>query len=304
MHDFIHDTALALGFDDCGIAKADALTEDAIFMRSWLDKNMHGDMKYLEKNFEKRIDPRVLVPGCKSVVVLLMNHFPKKKQNTNQPLIAKYAYAKVDYHQVLKEKLKQLEHIIINEYGENCVSEKYQHSFVDTAPILEKRWAEKAGLGWIGRHTQLITPQFGSYVFIGILLLNINIKPAEKQIPFRCGTCTRCIDACPTQALNGRSMDAKKCISYLTLETKSKIPKTLKNKLSGWIVGCDICNDVCPWNIRFAKPHQHPELDAEEAIFDLTLKHWRDMTEQRFNNTFKHSAIKRAGLKRIQKIIN
>lgn len=300
MHDFIRHTALAVGFDDCGIARADALTEDAIFMRNWLNEGQHGDMAYLERNFDKRTDPRVLVPGCKSVVVVLMNHYPHQKQNVDIPQIAKYAYSKVDYHYVLREKLRQLEAILVEEYGEDCVSKDHQHSFVDSAPILEKRWAERAGLGWIGRHTQLITPKLGSYVFIGILLLNVDVEPAAKQIPFRCGTCTRCIDACPTQALNGRSLDARKCISYLTLETKSEVPDDLKSKLSGWIAGCDICNDVCPWNVRFASPHQHPELEAEQAVFQLTSRDWQQMTEQDFRATFKHSAIQRAGLKRIQ----
>ncbi len=300
MHDFIRHTALAVGFDDCGIARADALTEDAIFMRNWLNEGQHGDMAYLERNFDKRTDPRVLVPGCKSVVVVLMNHYPHQKQNVDIPQIAKYAYSKVDYHYVLREKLRQLEAILVEEYGEDCVSKDHQHSFVDSAPILEKRWAERAGLGWIGRHTQLITPKLGSYVFIGILLLNVDVEPAAKQIPFRCGTCTRCIDACPTQALNGRSLDARKCISYLTLETKSEVPDDLKSKLSGWIAGCDICNDVCPWNVRFASPHQHPELEAEQAVFHLTSRDWQQMTEQDFRATFKHSAIQRAGLKRIQ----
>lgn len=303
MHDFIRHTALAVGFDDCGIAKADALTEDAVLMRRWLDEGQHGNMAYLERDFDKRTDPRLLVPGCRSVVVVLMNHYPQQKQEKNLPQIAKYAYSKVDYHYVLKEKLRQLEAILVAEYGEDCVSKDYQHSFVDTAPILEKRWAERAGLGWIGRHTQLITPKLGSYVFIGILLLNVDIEPASQQIPFRCGTCTRCIDACPTQALNGKSLDARKCISYLTLETKSEVPHDLKAKLSGWIAGCDICNDVCPWNIRFALPHQHIELEAEEAIFSLTRKDWQKMTEQEFKYIFKHSAIKRAGLNRIQKLV-
>lgn len=303
MHDFIRHTALAIGFDDCGIAKADALTEDATFMRKWLNEGKQGDMTYLERNFDKRTDPRVLVPGSKSVVVVLMNHYPHQKQDADLPQIAKYAYSKVDYHIVLKEKLRQLEAILIDEYGEDCVSKEHQHSFVDSAPILEKRWAERAGLGWIGRHTQLITPKFGSYVFIGILVLNIEIEPASKQIPFRCGTCTRCIDACPTQALDGKNIDARKCISYLTLETKSEIPETLKSKLSGWIVGCDICNDVCPWNIRFAIPHQHKELEAQEAIFELTKKDWKAMDEAVFRSTFNKSAVKRAGLMRIQKIL-
>lgn len=300
MHDFIRNTALSLGFDACGIAKAEALTEDAEFMRSWLDAGQHGDMEYLNRNFEKRIDPTVLVPGCKSVVVVLMNYYPLQKQSTDLPQISKYAYSKIDYHTVLKTKLGQLETILTQEYGDEIISKEYQHSFVDTAPILEKRWAEKAGLGWIGKHTQLITPKLGSYVFIGILLLNKEVKPAETRVSFRCGTCTRCIDACPTQALNGRSLDATKCISYLTLEIKSDIPDDLKQKLSGWIAGCDICNDVCPWNIRFGTPNQHEEFAPAEAIFSLTKDDWRKMKKTEFDVIFGKSAVKRAKLERIQ----
>ncbi|OJV42569.1 MAG: tRNA epoxyqueuosine(34) reductase QueG [Bacteroidales bacterium 36-12] len=300
MHDFIRNTALSLGFDSCGIAKAEALTEDAEFMRSWLDTGQHGDMEYLNRNFEKRIDPTVLVPGCKSVVVVLMNYYPLQKQSNDLPQISKYAYSKIDYHTVLKTKLGQLETILTQEYGDEIISKEYQHSFVDTAPILEKRWAEKAGLGWIGKHTQLITPKLGSYVFIGILLLNEEVKPAETRVPFRCGTCTRCIDACPTQALNGRSLDATKCISYLTLEIKSDIPDDLKQKLSGWIAGCDICNDVCPWNIRFGTPNQHEEFAPAEAIFSLTKDDWQNMKKEEFDVIFGKSAVKRAKLERIQ----
>lgn len=304
MNEFIHDAAISVGFDACGIARAEALTDDAAYMRSWLEEGQQGDMHYLERNFEKRTDPRVLVPGCKSVVVVLLNYYPEKKQPANLPGISKYAYSRVDYHTVMKEKLRELETKIIAEYGEACVSADHQHSFSDSAPVLEKRWAQKAGLGWIGRHTQLINPAFGSSFFIGILMLNIDAEPSEAPFPFRCGKCTRCIDACPTGALSGGSMDPRKCISYLTVESKSDIPENLKDKLSGYIVGCDICNDVCPWNKRFAKPHHHEELDPAEEIFSLKREDWLKMTKEQFDRIFRKSAIKRAGLDRIKDILN
>lgn len=303
MHDFIEHTALSVGFDACGIAKAEALDEDAAFMRSWLDEGMHGDMQYLNRNFEKRVDPRVLVPGCKSVVVVLLNYLPEKRQAEHLPKIAKYAYSKVDYHTVMKQKLWQLEAKIIAEYGEDCVSKDHQHSFSDSAPILEKRWAEKAGLGWIGRNSLLIHPKLGSYVFIGILLLNVDVTPSEAPFPFRCGNCRKCIDACPTNALNGKGMDPRKCISYLTLESKSEIPGELKDKLSGCIAGCDICNDVCPWNKRFGHPHNHEELTPTPEIFSLTKEDWQKMTQEEFDAIFSKSAVKRASLERIKKIV-
>lgn len=301
--EFIIEAALATGFDACGIAKAEALTEDAAFMQSWLDEGKHGDMEYLARNFEKRTDPRVLVPGCKSVVVVLLNYYPERKQDEGLPKIAKYAYSAVDYHTVMKTKLQELENKIIEKYGPDCVSKDYQHSFSDSAPILEKRWAQKAGLGWLGRHSQLIHPNAGSFFFIGILLLNVAIEPSEAPFPFRCGTCTKCIDACPTGALSPEGMDARKCISYLTLESKSDIPDNLKDKLSGCIVGCDICNDVCPWNKRFAKPHQHRELMPTEEIFHWTRDDWRKVNKEQFDEVFRKSAVKRAKLDRIKKIL-
>ncbi|GAB1415673.1 tRNA epoxyqueuosine(34) reductase QueG [Paludibacter sp.] len=300
MHDFIKNTALSLGFDACGIAKAEKLTEDAEFMQSWLNAGKHGEMEYLNRNFEKRIDPRVLVPGCKSVIVVMMNYYPLQHQKSELPQISKYAYSETDYHTILKTKIGQLENILKQEYGENIFNNDYQHSFVDTAPILEKRWAERAGLGWIGKHTQLITPKLGSYLFIGILLVNVEIKPAEKLISNRCGTCTRCIDACPTQALDGRSLDATKCISYLTLETKTDLSAEQKQNLFGWISGCDICNDVCPWNIRFGTPNEHEEFKPAEAIFSLTKNDWLSMQQEEFNKIFNKSAVKRAKLHKIQ----
>ena len=303
MHDFIKHSALSVGFDACGIAKAEALDEDAAFMRSWLKAGMHGEMEFLHRNFDKRIDPRVLVPGCKSVVVVLLNYLPERRQEEHLPKIAKYAYSKVDYHTVMKSKLRQLEAKIVAEYGADSVSKTHQHSFSDSAPILEKRWAEKAGLGWLGRHSQLIHPKFGSYVFIGILLLNVEATPSEAPFPFRCGTCRKCIDACPTNALNGKGMDPRKCIAYLTLESKSDIPGELKDKLSGCIAGCDICNDVCPWNKRFGHAHNHEELTPIEEIFSLTKTDWQKMTQEEFDAIFRKSAVKRASLERIKKIL-
>lgn len=303
MHDFIQHTAISVGFDACGIARAETLVEDAKFMQNWLDAGMHGDMQYLNHNFEKRVDPQVLVPGCKSVVVVLMNYLPEKKQTEHLPKIAKYAYSRVDYHTVMKQKLWQLEAKIVAEYGEECVSKEHQHSFSDSAPILEKRWAEKAGLGWIGRNSLLIHPKLGSYVFIGILLLNVDVTPSEAPFPFRCGNCRKCIDACPTNALNGKSMDPRKCISYLTLESKSDIPEELKDKLSGCIVGCDICNDVCPWNKRFGHPHNHEELTPTEEIFSLAKDDWKKMKQNEFDAIFSKSAVNRTSLERIKKII-
>lgn len=305
MKTFIRDAALTAGFDACGIARAEALTADAELLKQWINEGKHGDMQFFERNFEKRTDPRELVPGCKSVVVLLHNYFPERVQPEGIPKIAKYAYSAIDYHTVIKEKLGKLETLLKAEFGDDCVNNDYQHSFVDSAPVLEKRWAEKAGLGWLGRHSQLIHPKFGSSVFIAVLMLNREIEEYDLPHPFRCGTCSKCIDACPTGALvAGETMDARKCISYINLESKSDIPEELKNKLSGYITGCDICNNACPWNKRFAHPHTHPELKPTEAIFNLTHADWQAMTNERFNQIFSKSAVKRAGLQRIQRITN
>lgn len=295
MHTFIKHTALSLGFDACGIARADALTDDAAFMQSWLADGKHGTMQYLERNFEKRTDPRVLVPGCQSVVVVLMNYFPEAEQTLPAPRIARYAYSATDYHYVLKSKLSELELSIVNEYGAHCVSDQHQHSFVDSAPVLERRWAERAGLGWIGRHTQLISPVAGSFCFIGILMLNVEMEQYDTPMPFRCGSCTRCMEACPTRALDNGTMDARRCISYLTIENKGDIPSEFHDKLSGCALGCDICADVCPWNKKWAHPHNHNALAPAQGILQWDTTAWNDLTREQFNSEFKHSAIKRAG---------
>jgi len=281
---FIKQTALSLGFDACGIAKAEELSEDALFLESWLEDGNQAEMHYLERNFEKRIDPRKLVPGCKSIVVVLLNYFPNQKQNSDAPQVAKYAYSDTDYHIILKSKLKELEQKICDNYGSDCVSKEYQHLFVDSAPVLERRWAERAGLGWIGKHTQLIHPELGSYAFIGILMLNIETDH-DSPIQARCGTCTRCISACPTGALTGTSIDARRCISYLTIESKGEIPTEYQSKLSNCLLGCDICADVCPWNKKWAKANS--QFKSLEEIIDWNFENWG--TTNRISITIRYS---------------
>lgn len=300
----IKEAALSVGFDACGIAKAEALTEDAVFLKQWLTEGNQGDMHYLERNFEKRLDPRELVPGCKSVVVVLMNYFPDQKQNFSAPQIAKYAWSSIDYHEILKQKLKELELKIIDIYGFNCISANHQHLFVDSAPVLERRWAQHAGLGWIGKNKQLIHPGLGSYTFIGILTLNIETEYDTPALP-HCGKCTQCIDACPTKALNHNILDARKCISYLTIESKNTIPVEFQDNLSNCAFGCDICADVCPWNKKWANPNDHKEfkLLAEKEISDFTnwdLETWLQLSKDKFNAIFKKSAFQRVGFQKLK----
>lgn len=291
---FIKQKALEIGFDACGIARAEALNQDALFLNNWLQNQMHADMHYLARNFEKRTNPQVLVPGTKSVVVVLLNYYTHEQQPEDAPRIARYAHSSTDYHTVLKNKLAELELALVLEFGSQIINTQLQHSFVDSAPILERRWAQRAGLGWLGKHTQLIAPKIGSYCFIGILLLNVETE-YDEPIKDRCGSCTRCIDACPTQALNGQSLDARKCISYHTIENKNTISAEIVPKLSGCALGCDICAEVCPWNKKWAKPHQHTELKAVEQIYSFQLDDWQDISKDKFDSIFKHSAIKRAG---------
>jgi epoxyqueuosine reductase len=316
MHNFIKHSAISVGFDACGIAKADALIEDGEFIKSWIDRGEHGEMNYLTRNSEKRTDPRKLVPECKSVVVVLMNYFPYEKQNLSAPQIAKYAYSETDYHLVLKAGLNKLEKLICSEYGDECICTGHQHIFVDSAPVLERRWAERAGLGWIGKHTQLIHPGLGSYVFIGTLMLNIE---TEYDVPIcsRCGNCTRCIDSCPTSALSKGSLDARRCISYLTIEKKNEIPAEFHNLLSNYVAGCDICADVCPWNRKWSNPHHHVELlpsklnsignettrENISTILQWDYDKWQQLSKKEFDRFFEHSAIKRAGFSKLKQNI-
>jgi len=302
MSKFIKQAALTVGFDACGIARAEALTDDATFMKQWLNEGRHGEMHYLARNFEKRTDPRILVPGCKSIVVVLLNYSSTEYQHPDAPKIAKYAYSKVDYHTAIKAKLTALEEKICEVYGSDVVLSNQQHTFVDSAPVLERRWAERAGLGWIGKHTQLIHPGLGSYCFIGILMLNIETEYDEPMRP-KCGNCTRCMDACPTNAINNGTIDARRCISYLTIENKKTIPYEFHSKLSGCALGCDICADVCPWNKKWAIPHTHTDLSPVVEALKWNKEAWQQLSEIDFNATFKHSAIKHAGYAKLKKNI-
>jgi len=295
----IKETALSVGFDACGIAKAEELIEDASFMKNWLSEGCNGEMSYLERNFEKRINPQILVPGCKSVVVVLLNYFPEQKQLQSIPQIAKYAYSAIDYHTVIKSKLIELEYEICKYYGSDCASQTHQHLFVDSAPVLERRWAERAGLGWIGKNTQLINTQFGSYTFIGVLMLNIEIE-ADKSISSRCGTCTKCIDACPTQALSENKLDARRCISYLTIESRNEIPDKFREKLSNCAFGCDICADICPWNVKYSKPNSHSELKPLPEIVNYDFNSWENLSDENFKLSFKQTALNRAGITKLK----
>ena len=300
MHNFIKQAALSVGFDACGIAKAEALPEDAAFMKKWLEEGKQGEMHYLARNFEKRTDPRELVPNCQSVVALLLNYFPSQQQPLHSPKIAKYAYSAVDYHSVIKDKLRRLEEFITAEYGADCINSTYQHSFVDSAPVFERRWAQRAGLGWIGKNTQLINPDFGSYCFIGILMLNCEVEEYDNPMPNRCGTCTRCIKSCPTSALENGSMDARKCLSYLTIELKNEIPDEFSTYRSDTILGCDVCADVCPWNKKKARPHNHSELAPAPQILSWEKQDWEKLNEGDFNTLFQHSTVKRAGFRKLK----
>ncbi|MEI6754897.1 MAG: tRNA epoxyqueuosine(34) reductase QueG [Paludibacter sp.] len=305
---FVKQAAFEVGFDACGIAKAEELTEDAAYLKQWLSEGKHGDMYFLTQNFEKRTDPRQLVPGCKSVVVVLLNYFPKKPQNPLAPQIAKYAYSAVDYHFFIKEKLKQLEQKITERFGSEIVASDFQHAFVDSAPVLERRWAQRAGLGWIGKNMQLIHPHLGSFIFIGVLMLN---SEAEYDVPIdsHCGNCTRCIDSCPTNALNINGLNATKCLSYLTIESKYGIDSQFHAQLSNYALGCDICADVCPWNKKWAIPHKHTELSpinqsfVTESVLEWSAEDWHQLSKEKFNQIFKKSALKRAGYEKLKQNI-
>ena len=303
MTEFIKKSAHEIGFDACGIAKAGFLEEDASFLTSWLQRGFQGEMSYLERNFEKRTDTTKIVTGCQSVIVTLMNYFPDSRQPENAPRIAKYTYSRVDYHTIIREKLLILENKIREEFGEDCFNAAQQHRFVDSAPVLERRWAEKAGLGWIGRNKMLIHPDLGSYFFIGILLINRELE-YDKPIRNRCGTCRKCLDECPTGALTEtEGLDARKCISYQTIEKKDEIDEKIRPKLSGYAYGCDICNDVCPWNKSRAKATQHAEFAPSDEIIHWQKSNWEQMDASVFNRVFKNSAIQRAGFLKLKQNI-
>jgi epoxyqueuosine reductase len=290
----IKTEAQRLGFNSCGIARAVQLDDDALRLEQWLNKGHQAGMGYMERNFDLRIDPRKLVPGAKSVITLTLNYFPEEKQQPYAPKIAKYAWG-TDYHFVIRDKLNQLLDFIKANIGDVD-----GRGFVDSAPVLERSWAVRSGLGWVGKNGNLLTRHSGSFFFIATLITDLSLIADAPFGTSHCGTCTRCIDACPTDAIiSPAEVDANKCISYLTIELKDAlIPGEFHNKMEGWMFGCDICQDVCPWN-RFSKPTSELHFTPIPEILNLSLKQWEDMEEEAFNKTFKSSPLKRAKLKGI-----
>lgn len=291
----IKSEAKRLGFSHTGISSACFLEQEAPRLEQWLKNNMHGKMSYMERNFDKRLDPRLLVDGAKSVVSFVLNYFPEATQNDPEaPKISRYAYGK-DYHLVIKEKLFQL----LNFIREN-IGEVNGRAFVDSAPVLDKAWAQKSGLGWIGKNSNLINPKNGSYFFIAELILDIELEP-DLPITDYCGTCTKCIDACPTQAIiKPYVVDGSKCISYFTIELKDAFPESLKNTFDDWVFGCDVCQEVCPWN-RFSKPTQEPAFHPREGLLEMSKSDWHEITEDVFNKVFKDSAVQRTGFEGLKR---
>lgn len=279
----------------CGISKAEFLAEEAPRLEKWLKNKMHGSMSYMENHFDKRLDPTLLVPGAKSVVSLLLNYFPEEELSDSNYKVSKYAYGR-DYHDVIKDKLKDFFAYIQDEIGEVA-----GRAFVDSAPVMDKAWAQKSGLGWVGKNSNLIHPREGSFFFIAELILDLELE-IDGPIKDYCGTCTRCIDACPTDAIvEPYVVDGSKCISYFTIELKDQIiPHAKANEFENWIFGCDICQDVCPWN-RFSKPHGIQDFLPSDEFRKMSASDWEDMTEDIFKELFRRSPIKRSkfeGLKR------
>ncbi|MBT28805.1 MAG: tRNA epoxyqueuosine(34) reductase QueG [Thalassobius sp.] len=296
----IKESAKKLGFDFVGISKAAFLEEDAPKLESWLNNNMHGEMAYLANHFDKRLDPTKLVPGAKSVISLMCNYYPSENLNNKTGYkIAKYAYGE-DYHFVIKKKLKSLVKIIHDEIGE-----VEGRVFVDSAPVMERQWAAKSGLGWIGKNSLLLNKGAGSFFFLAELIIDLELQE-DGPVKDYCGTCTRCLDACPTDAIPAPFVvDGSKCISYFTIELKDELPAQYSDKFKDWIFGCDICQDVCPWN-RFSKPHQTIEFNPHPDLNKMDKESWHDLTEDVFKVLFKKSAVKRTkfeGLKRNIKFV-
>ena len=291
----IKSEAKRLGFLSCGISKATFLEEEAPRLEKWLSKNMHGSMTYMENHFDKRLDPRKLVEGSKSVISLLLNYYPSEFQkDESSPKISKYAYGK-DYHFVIKDKLKELMFFINDKIGE--VSGR---AFVDSAPVLDKAWAAKSGLGWIGKNSNLITKKVGSFFFIAELIVDLDLA-YDSAVTDHCGACTACIDACPTKAITEPYVvDGSKCISYFTIELRDQIPESFKNMFENWMFGCDICQDVCPWN-RFSKSHNEPLLNPTPGLLEMTTKDWEEVTQEVFSKIFKNSPLKRTKFSGIQR---
>lgn len=283
----IKTEAKRLGFLSCGISKAEFLEDEAPRLENWLNKNMNGEMRYMENHFDKRLDPTKLVEDSKSVISLLLNYYPEETQKDNKaPKLSKYAYGN-DYHHVIKSKLKTLTHFI-----QDTIGEVSGRAFVDSAPVLDKAWAAKSGLGWIGKHSNLLTQQVGSFYFIAELIIDLDLE-YDTIVSDHCGTCTACIDACPTQAIvEPYVVDGSKCISYFTIELKNELPNEMKGKFDNWMFGCDVCQDVCPWN-RFSKAHNEPLFNPHPELLDMSKKDWEEITEDVFKKVFQKSAVKR-----------
>lgn len=297
----IRQEALRLGFMACGFAKAEPLDEEARRLEAWLNKGFQASMGYMERNFDLRRDPSKLVPGARSVITLLMNYFPKEKQAADAPLIAKYAYG-LDYHDVIRGRLNELLAFIRANIGE-----VEGRGFVDSAPVLERSWAQRSGLGWVGKNSNLLNRQSGSFFFIATLITDLDLPPDPPFATDHCGTCSRCLDACPTGAIVAPgTVDAGRCISYLTIELKeAMMPGSFEVRKDDWVFGCDVCQDVCPWN-RFSKAHSEPAFEPFPAVLNLSKAEWTELSEDAFRQLFKGSAIKRAkwtGIRRNLKAI-
>ncbi len=297
--ELIRNKAIDLGFSFVGIAKAEKMDEESRNLESWLNKNYHGTMQYMSNHFELRTDPTKLVPGAKTVMSLMFNYFTDKKpEDLSAPKISKYAYGR-DYHKVLKKKLKLLIEFIRTEVGEIN-----GRAFVDSAPVLERDWARRSGIGWVGKNTLLINPKSGSYFFLAEIISDLDLS-IDDPIKDYCGTCTKCIDACPTEAISkdGYILDGSKCISYLTIERKEAIPNAFKDSMDNWMFGCDICQEVCPWN-RFSKHHNELEFEPKKAILEMTKSDWKEITEEIFNILFEGSPVKRTKYEGLKRNIN
>ena len=292
--DFIKNKSIELGFISCGISKSGFLENEIGRFESWLKDNYHGQMSYMERNFDKRMDTTKLVAGSKSVISLLFNYYPSKEINNDSFKISKYAYGK-DYHFIIKDKLKSLLSSMRNEIGEID-----GRVFVDSAPIMEKAWAKKSGLGWVGKNTNLISKKTGSFFFIAEIIVDLELE-YDNEVTDHCGSCTACLDACPTDALyEPYKIDASKCISYFTIELKDQFPNDLKKDFNDWIFGCDICQDVCPWN-KFSIPNKEPLLNPKNEINQYSKKDWLELTDEVFKVVFKETPLERTkfkGLKR------
>jgi epoxyqueuosine reductase len=293
----IKSEATRLGFLSCGISKAEFLEQEAPRLENWLNNIYHGQMSYMENHFDKRLNPTLLVDDAKSVISLLLNYYPSEIQNEESYKISKYAYGQ-DYHFVIKEKLKELLYFIQTEIGDVT-----GRAFVDSAPVMDKAWAAKSGLGWIGKNSNLITKKAGSFYFIAELIIDLDLE-YDHATTDHCGTCTACIDACPTEAIVAPyQVDGSKCISYFTIELKDNLPQEMKGKFDDWMFGCDVCQDVCPWN-RFSQSHNEPLFNTNPELLSFSKKDWEEITKETFDKVFKNSAVKRTKLQGLKRNID